>query len=279
MLICRPKWATMFSANADIASEGTATINMNTTAGASQADMHAQYQTHVRAAQAAFPGPRYHDWLLWLHDRLRPRVYCEIGIANGSSLALIRPETRVIGIDPAPLIAEPLPPRTQVFAMPSDDFFVAEHANRVLGEDRFDFGFIDGLHRADQALRDFIHLERFSRPGAVIALHDVLPLCAEVATPVRQTVFWTGDIFKTLLVLTELRPDLRVVVVPCFPSGLALVTGVDPRRAIDMSAYSAAVAAWQPVSFDAAFAEFKRRVPVLPNELAAFARILAELTR
>ncbi len=243
-------------------------------AGEALHDVPAQFQVHQRAAQTAFPGPHYRDWLVWLHDRLRPRFYCEIGVEFGASLALARPETRAIGIDPAPRINVPLPARAEVFALPSDDFFLAGHAHRVLRGQRFDFGFIDGLHRAGQAVRDFIHLERFSRADAVIALHDVLPICAEVATPVRQSLFWTGDTFQTLLVLTELRPDLRVVVIPCYQSGLALLTGLNPVDATEASHYDAAVAAWQRVGFDTAVAELKRRVRVLPNAFASVAQYL-----
>jgi predicted O-methyltransferase YrrM len=230
-----------------------------------------QLRAHQRAAEAAFPGPDYLAWLRWLHDRLRPRFYCEIGVEYGSSLALARPETVAIGIDPAPLVAGPLPLRTKVFALSSDDFFLKGSVQQVLGEDRFDFAFVDGLHRAGQALHDFIHLERFSRPGAVIAIHDVLPLCAEVATPEQQTVFWTGDTFKALLVLTELRPQLRVTAIPCFPSGLGIVTGLDPQDATSPSAYAAAAATWEAVKFDAALAALKRSVTILPNKFSAFA--------
>lgn len=243
-------------------------------AGAPERDAESQLRGHLQAARAAFPGPGYHDWLRWLHDCLRPHFYCEIGGEAGASLALARPETQAVGIDPAPRISTPLPRRTQVFAMPSDDFFLGGYVDRALGEARFGFGFIDGLHRAAQTLRDFIHLERFSRPDAVIAFHDVLPVCAEVATPDQRTTFWTGDTFKALLALTDVRPDLGVVTIPCFPSGLALVAGVNPQDATDMATYDAALADWQSVAFEAAMPELKRRVTFLPNELGAFARYL-----
>lgn len=243
-------------------------------AGTPGRDAEAQLQGHLRAARVAFPGPGYHDWLRWLHDCLRPHFYCEIGVEAGATLALARRETQTVGIDPAPRISNPLPCRTQVFAMPSDDFFLGGYVNRALGEGRFGFGFIDGLHRAAQTLRDFIHLERFSRPDAVIAFHDVLPVSAEVATPDRRTTFWTGDTFKALLALTDVRPDLGVVAVPCYPSGLALVTGVSPQDATGLAAYDAALADWQSVAFETAMSELKRRVTFLPNQLGAFARYL-----
>jgi len=234
-----------------------------------------QFHDHGRAAQAAFPGPNYLEWLRWLHDRLRPRWYCEIGVEYGRSFELIRPETQAVGIDPVPRIERPPTSRAKLFPMRSDDFFLAGSANTVLGDERFDFGFIDGLHVFDQVVRDFVHLERFSRADAVIAIHDVLPLCEDVATPLRRTLFWTGDAFRALLVLAELRPDLRVAAIPCFPSGLALITGLNPQNVTDTSAYAAAVAAWDLVAFDVAMAELKRRVAVLPNEFTAVAHYLA----
>lgn len=246
----------------------------STTGNRSHQEAMAQLWAHKAAAAALFPGPPYLEWLPWLHDRLRPRFYCEIGVEFGKSLALVRPETQAVGIDPAPLIDQPLQPTTKLFSMPSDDFFLGGHADSTLGHHRFDFGFIDGLHEAGQALRDFIHLERYSWPDAVIAMHDVLPPWKQVATPQQQSLFWVGDAFMALLTLTEIRRDLHIGVIPCFPSGLAIVTGLNPQDATSNCDYETALARWRTVEFDAAITELKSRVTLLANDLDAVKQYL-----
>jgi hypothetical protein len=234
----------------------------------------AQFEAHSQAARAAFPGPGYQQWLSWLHERLHPQYYCEIGIASGKTLGLARPETCVIGVDPNFNIVEPLPAWSKLFRLPSDEFFQAGHASATLGENQVDLSFIDGLHTFDQALRDFVNLERHSKPGSLIAFHDILPFCEEVATRRRQTRFWTGDTFKVLLVLASVRPDLRLAVVPCYPSGLGIVTGLDPRNTVPPTEYANALETWQKVGFSDAFAKMQQSVATLPNDFALVAQYL-----
>jgi len=92
--------------------------------------------------------------------------------------------------------------------------------------------FIDGLHEYKQALRDFINIERYSHPRTVVLVHDCLPVARAVAAPVRATVFWCGDVWKTVRCLVKYRPDLTVRVVPARPSGLAVVTHLDPNSTV-----------------------------------------------
>src|ERR1051326_9082596 len=131
-----------------------------------------------RLAQVArlFPGPDYYTVLGWIHEILKPANYIEIGVRRGTSLRLKWPETVGIGIDPEPVLDQAPPPTTQLFATTSDEFFQRHRLPELINAPCFVLAFIDGLHLFEQALRDFINLERYAGPGSVILIHDCLPL-------------------------------------------------------------------------------------------------------
>lgn len=187
---------------------------------------------HQRLAHALLPGATYYDWLRCFHEWLRPRVYLEIGVESGASLALARPPTRAVGIDPAPMPTATFTAETSIFAMPSDHFFATENLVAVTGHAHIDLAFIDGLHHYDQVLRDFIHVEAWSRPSTVVLIHDCLPLDDLTAARDRRTAFWTGDTWKIIPILKRARPDLSFFTIATPPSGLAVVTGLDATSAV-----------------------------------------------
>ena len=143
-------------------------------------------------------------------------------------------ETRVIGVDPAPK-GDPLsrcagPAR--LYRRTSADFFAAVPADSGLTVSGFDLAFIDGDHRFDTVLDDFIGAERLAAPGAVLLLHDTVPLTADTAGREQRTGFHTGDGWKIVPCLRALRPDLHIVTLPTAPSGLTVVTGLDPSNTL-----------------------------------------------
>src|SRR5258707_1284640 len=60
------------------------------------------YPAHAVLSDLSFPGTFYIDLLSMIHTHLEPRTYVEVGVADGRSIALARPDTRAIGIDPEP---------------------------------------------------------------------------------------------------------------------------------------------------------------------------------
>jgi SAM-dependent methyltransferase len=180
-------------------------------------------------AKAIFPGPRFRDHLDALHALLQPKVYLEIGVFEGQTLALARAHTHVIGIDPAPRprAARDYAAPTRIHKVASDAYFAAVAAGNAPPE-TFDLAFIDGLHIFEQVLRDFMNVERYCRPGSVIVLHDTLPVTAESALRMRRTNHWCGDVWKILPCLRRFRPELSILTIPTHPSGLTLITGLDP---------------------------------------------------
>lgn len=175
----------------------------------------------------------YYDLLGEIHDAFRPQVYIEIGVATGKSLALVRRETRALGIDPETAELSCLvyhsPQNTpQLYKMTSDAFFAERDVRSEMGRASFDLAFIDGLHHFDQVLRDFINMERLAGPDSVVLIHDCLPVDPRVATRERATAFWTGDVWRIIPCLRAVRPDLEIVTLPLAPAGLAVVRRLDP---------------------------------------------------
>lgn len=183
-------------------------------------------------AQALMPGDDYTTLLARFHDLLQPESYVEIGVSSGRSLALVRPGTKAIGIDPAPRINKTISSGTSIYPVTSDEFFARHDLLRELGTPRLSLAFIDGLHQAGQVLRDFVNLERYADEHTVILIHDCLPLSASVASPTRKTKFWCGDVWKVIPALQAYRPDLRLCVILTRPSGLDVVTNLDPHATV-----------------------------------------------
>jgi hypothetical protein len=172
----------------------------------------------------------YLGWLDWFHATLSPRVYLEIGVERGTSLACVRPQTHVIGIDPAPL-GDPqnrCAGSVQLFRQTSAAFFAAIPEGCGLQKRGFDLAFVDGDHRFEGVLADFMALERWAAPGAVVLLHDTLPLTSTTATRERRTGFYSGDGWKIVPCLRSLRPDLHITTLPTAPTGLTVITGLNP---------------------------------------------------
>jgi Methyltransferase domain len=183
-------------------------------------------------ARLTLPGEVYYDVLARIHAYLRPASYLEIGVARGESLARVLPETQVVGVDPAPQLATPPTPRQRIIAATSDDFFAQQDVRALFGGRALDMAFIDGMHRFEYALRDFINVERCCAPHSVILMHDCYPLDARTAQREQRTRFWSGDIWRLVLLLREQRPDLVVRTIATPATGLGIVLNPDPQSGV-----------------------------------------------
>jgi hypothetical protein len=90
--------------------------------------------------------------------------------------------------------------------------------------------FIDGLHLFEQALRDFINVEWYGHEGTICLIHDVLPQNKEWTSREKVPGAWTGDTWKLIPILKQWRPDLEIEIIATPPSGLAVITGLDPHN-------------------------------------------------
>jgi tetratricopeptide (TPR) repeat protein len=231
-------------------------------------------------ASVRLPGDDYVSVLAQLHDILRPATYVEIGVETGATLALARPPTLAVGIDPALRVTHEFITATRLFGTTSDDFFAGYDLTAELNGQRVELAFIDGLHTFDQALKDFINLERHAAPSAVMVFHDVLPLDAISSARVRRSGFWTGDTWKILPALRRHRPDLELGMVPAAPSGLLVVRGLDPASSVLPQVYDRMVAELMPLTFADWQARNREFSPVtIPNRRAAVAEYIGRGNR
>jgi hypothetical protein len=157
--------------------------------------------------------------LAMLHELIQPKVYLEIGVLNGLSLKLSK--CKSYGVDPNPLIESY--DNKHILRMTSDEFFATQRIEKP------DLIFIDGLHLSEQVLKDFINCERIGKQSTIIAIDDIYPNCKEQAERICVTKKWAGDVWKLLPALKKCRTDLNIVSLNSYPTGMILVTNLNPK--------------------------------------------------
>lgn len=180
-------------------------------------------------------GMSYLDFLPILGTALNCRSYFEIGTNTGDSLKAFQCDS--VCVDPHFLVAQDVlrgKRQAHFFQMTSNEFF--DNFNlRSLLPGGIDIGFLDGLHHFEVLLRDFINSERYCHDKSVLMLHDCIPINERMAEREFRYVEtespdtrggWTGDVWRLLPILKKYRPDLRVMLFDCHPTGLIVCTGL-----------------------------------------------------
>jgi Methyltransferase domain len=204
-----------------------------------------------------------------VHHHMNPRTYAEIGVASGRTLALALPGTVAVGIDPDPRIKFPLRRNARVFKATSDDFFEQENVIAIFGGNPIELAFIDGMHRFEFALRDFMNVERYASRQSVVLLHDCLPPDEISQRRERESKVWTGDVWKLIVCLKEQRPDLTVRVVDVPPAGLGIITGLDPTSRLLEERYDRILDRYLPLPFEFVTGNGEAQVlSLMPNDWA-----------
>jgi hypothetical protein len=186
-------------------------------------------------------GQHYTRFLDHMHAECLFDWYLEVGCRSGRSLSPSR--SRTIGVDPyfqieANVIG--VKPALHIFQTTSDAFFASGFL-KAAGI-RLSFAFLDGMHLVEYLLRDFMAAEAASAPGAVIALHDMVPSSLQMTTRDLANLprgSWTGDVWKLLPILQRFRPDLKITVLDAKPTGLVLVSNLDAKSRVLPKAYDA----------------------------------------
>ena len=101
----------------------------------------------------------------------------------------------------------------------------------------------------EDVLRDFVHIERHSKPGTVVVIDGVLPttqnMAWRVAPPAMETPEpWVADAFKITAILTQYRPDLTLRLVDAAPYGALIVSSLDSRNVVLDRQFERTAADW-----------------------------------
>lgn len=232
------------------------------------------FAIHSTTLQKRFPGPNYLVWLTWFHTVLKPQNYVEIGVETGQSLANARPPTRAIGIDPSIQIVHTQEAWVKLFKLTSDDFFQQQNLKDLLAPEALELGFIDGLHTFDQALKDFINLERFSTPKTVVLFHDIFPVIPITAARECASRLWLGDTWKVIVTLIKYRPDLQIFTIPAYPSGLAVVSNLDASNNMLHSDYERIYNEAMALELEDYLPKMESHLNVVANDFSLVQRLL-----
>jgi hypothetical protein len=184
-------------------------------------------------------GRHYIDLLADIHDKLKPSTYFEIGVQADKSLELATCPT--VAVDPVFIFDKKAiftKPSCCMYQKTSDDFFANHSPSNILGS-KIDLAFLDGMHWFEFLLRDFINTEKHCGQNSTIILHDCLPPgfymtsrdINDSAHPLSAFQgWWAGDVWKIVPTLQKYRPDLKVTVTDCVPTGLVIITNLDPKN-------------------------------------------------
>lgn len=172
------------------------------------------------------------------HNILKPDLYLEIGIGRGNSLKQSK-AAKSIAIDPRPRLKEKFK-NVEIVKDTSDKFFKFRKLDQ-----KVDLAFIDGQHLIENVLKDFINVEKNCNDGAVILLDDVAPAHPIQSNRIKQSVKWAGDVWKIVPILRQYRPDLDLKLLDVAPTGMLMVSKLDPENTVLEKAYKDIVNDWQ----------------------------------
>jgi hypothetical protein len=124
------------------------------------------------------------DLLNFIAGKVKAKYYFEIGVQHPArNFDRINVEHK-IGVDPEVS-------RYDIIRTTSDNYFKESG-------DKFDLIFIDGLHEAEQVKRDIINSWDCLTEKGVILIHDCNPELEKHSLIPRQSVIWTGNVYKTI---------------------------------------------------------------------------------
>ena len=132
-----------------------------------------------------------------LIDKCNAKKYLEVGVQGGYVFNNIKCDYKV-GVDPDQSSKATL-------FLTSDEFFSKN-------DEVFDVIFIDGLHHADQVLRDIENSLKALSPNGYVVCHDMNPEEEIIQKVPQETGIWTGDCWKAWVQLRSKRSDLNMFV-------------------------------------------------------------------
>ena len=174
--------------------------------------------------------------------------YLEIGVFNGHIFFRIKSPFK-IAVDPefrfdfmrklGKIILNPSNLNNKYFRKTADDFF-AQDAATVIGNKKIQISLIDGMHEYEYALRDIENTLKYLSDDGVIVVHDCNALTKEANVSFADwkarnfSGTWNGDVWKTIVHLRSLRPDIDAFVLDT-DHGLGIITKRKPEKMLSFT--------------------------------------------
>lgn len=126
-------------------------------------------------------------------------------------------------------------------------------------------------------MKDFINLERYADEETIILIHDCLPITRLVGARIRATPFWTGDVWKMIPCLKKYRPDLTLHIILADPSGLGIITNLDPNSTVLRNKFNEIETEYRDldVGYDYLDLDKNRMINMVPNDWQNIAQIFS----
>jgi len=232
-------------------------------------------------ARKTLIGPTYRQFITEVLKKKAARNYLEVGVRAGETVA--EAPCHTIGVDPNFVIdRNPVGSKRilHLYQMTSDEFF-RDHDPRGVFGGPVDVAFLDGLHVFEYLLRDFINTERVCDRNSLILLDDCLPVNIEMTEREHRRElrvdkaiagWWTGDVWKVVSILRELRPDLRITPVDVRPTGSIMISNLDPTSTVLYDRYFEILDKYLPITLTPAVFEayWKTNRPVSSEAVTGY---------
>jgi predicted O-methyltransferase YrrM len=162
------------------------------------------------------PGLNWHeDFIVHLANRLRPKVYVELGLYQCALFNRIVPYAeKLIGVDTVESAGNHMrkSPKTRFFHGTTDALAKELKKNPV----KIDLLFIDADHSKESVTKDFTNFFPFISEQGVILLHDGYPENKE-----QTASGYCGDGYKAIEKLSQETGEYEMMTIP-IPPGLTL---------------------------------------------------------
>lgn len=122
------------------------------------------------------------------------KKYLEIGVNYGECISRVVAKSKD-GVDPCGWKA----PAWVKYPMTSDEFFALKLSDAESSQSKYDLIFIDGLHEAEQVIRDVQNSLRLLSDGGTILLHDCNPPTEWHASKEINGGDWNGTVYQAIL--------------------------------------------------------------------------------
>jgi hypothetical protein len=100
----------------------------------------------------------------------------------------------------------------------------------------------------------------------VITIHDCLSFFPLITAREKKTDLWSGDVWKVIATLIKYRPDLEIFTVAARPTGLGIITGLDPASTILNDNYDRIIAEFMPQELPEDFSETRRHMRAVDSD-------------